>query len=647
MPSPLPGRAHTIRPRGLSDAVDGTNAFPGAMSSLRNFVPSPTTAGLFVPRPAALAMPGFSGFTSAAQVTCLYTVGNIAYGFISTGRFVGKDEPFAFNMATQALETISGVTAASLPATQATSGEWTPPTAAAVAGSIMFTHPGFPGGAIKIGWLDISGYTLSSLTGTTNASLTITALSGNPLTAGVQPGMVVAGAGIVAGSKVVSATATTLVLDTATTGAAPGVALTITGGTATAPQWGSGDLDTNALPSVPVAVAQFSERAYFATGVGVTYSDAGAPRQRTLATQALNFRNGLDVTALASLPLYSTTQGGIVASLLCFQGTAGMQQITGDPAFSTLVVNQINNTTGTLAPNTIAPIPGGGLAFIAPDGLRVVDYTATVSDPIGSKGSGVNVPFRYAISPSRMCGCYNQGVYRVTVQNGAKSNQPYEEYWLDLAGDNRVWTGPHTFPAALIQPWQGANNTFVVAPSPSLQTAATTPTLWGSFSWGGALWGGTPVAAQLFRSDPQPSLVSTYIELGAAMTCNYATTLLPDNKDGSANSVIEGTLGMQLPGGSTVSIVAVDELGDLLDQISIASISPTATMWGAFVWGVGVWASQAAAYIEYPLPFTGPLVFKQAIYSATVTAADGVGLGNMYLRIEELTYMMRGVQAIP
>src|SRR6185437_12090332 len=166
---PARGIPLTHRARGLSDAKDGSNAFPGAMLSLANLVPDPTTPGFFAPRPAAVALTSFGGFTSPAQVNALMVVGALAYGMIAetTGAFTGKDVPFAYNILTNAFETI-GIPrgAAALPATPATTGDWTPPSMAVVGSRIIVTHPGFPGGATKFGWLDISGFSDATHTGT-------------------------------------------------------------------------------------------------------------------------------------------------------------------------------------------------------------------------------------------------------------------------------------------------------------------------------------------------------------------------------------------------------------------------------------------------------------------------------------------------
>src|SRR5229473_2883727 len=201
MGSPLPGQPLTFRARGLSDAKDATNAPDGAMQLLTNLIPDPSTRRLFTPRPAAQQLTAFAGagLTTPAQVNELITVGAIAYGFCAdtAGAFAGKDVPYAFNVLTQAFQAIAiPEGAASLPATPATSGDWTPPVMAAVASRIMATHPGFAGGANPFfGWLDISGFSDATHTGAIG-SKTVTALSANVLQAGWQIGMNFAAAGV-------------------------------------------------------------------------------------------------------------------------------------------------------------------------------------------------------------------------------------------------------------------------------------------------------------------------------------------------------------------------------------------------------------------------------------------------------------------
>src|SRR4029077_1242505 len=111
---------------------------------------------------------------------------------------------------------------------------------------------------------------------------------------------------------------------------------------------------------------------------------------------------------------------------------------------------------GTSAANTVVTT-GKGLAFIAPDGLRLIDFEARVTDPIGVGGDGITVPFLNALIPSRMCAAYNSGVYRVQVQNGLAVGSPQQQWWFDFV--RGIWSGPHSQIASLMQPF---SNTFIV-----------------------------------------------------------------------------------------------------------------------------------------------------------------------------------------
>jgi hypothetical protein len=624
MPSHLRGRALTWKARGLSDADDGTNAFPGAMASLQNLVPNPSTRNQWVPRPAATQLTAFagSGLNTPGTGTGLVVVGNIAYGMCgdTAGAYNGKDVPFAYNIVTNTFEAVSIPRgAASLPASPPSSGDWTPPILAVVGSRILVTHPGFPGGAGSFfGWLDISGFADATKTGNTHSNTTIDGLSANVLQAGWQIGMIVSGAGIPANTTIIAIAANglSLTLSQAATATANGVALTVAGGTGTAPLWDSGNTNGNALAAVPLAVAQFNGRAYFAVGAGLTFSDAGSPCQVTNATQAITFRNGLNVTALGPVGLYSATAGGVVQSLIAFQGDAQMQQIQGDITFTSgLTVNAINSGVGTLAPLTVTSTPLG-LAFVAPDGLRILDASGRISDPIGAYGDGVTVPFIAAISPSRMCAAFNQNVLRVSVKNGNDPNQTVQEYWLDFS--LKVWSGPHTFPASVIAPYQGsAAQGFIL------------------FASG--------IAGKLWQSSAQPQSTSSYTENGTALSFTWKTTLLPDNDQMSENAIIESALGLTLPPSSSLLIQATDELGTLLDQVTLTGQGTAATIWGAFNWGNALWGGGSSTYRQYQIGWHQPLVFKQAQMQVNGISVAGLAIGNFYMRYEELAYDMQAV----
>lgn len=605
----------TFRPRGLSDALDGTNADQGAMAALTNLVPAPSTAGIFVPRPAAASKYTFGDFTTPTGVTALLVVGSRAYGMLSSGDFAGRDEPFCYDFTAASFVAITGPASANLPLTQSTSGDWTPPTMAMISNSrILVTHPGFPGSGIYFGIIDISGFSSNTITGDTHSNKTVDTLSANPITSGWQVGMTVSSSAgdIPGGTRIVALTSTSVTLSAAATGTNAGVTLTVAGGTAAAPLWASGNLSgAITFTSVPVAVANFNSRAYWATGNAVVYSDTLNPANVTNANQALTLGDTQAVTALAGLPLSSPITGGVIQSLIAFKGDAQMFQITGDAATSNLSLNSLNEASGTLAPNTICATPNG-LAFVAPDGVRLCGFDARISEPLGIYGKGVVVPFINAVHPSRMCAAYNQNVLRISVINGAKQNTPLEEYWYDFTAG--IWTGPHSFPSNLIAPYQQASNGFIQVPN--------------------------AVPASLFFSNPLPTPSASFTENGVALSWNWQTSLLPDMDELSMNAIIESAIAISLPSGQTVTAQWMDDSGALLDTVSINGASPAGGVWGSFNWGAAMWGSSVPPFRQVHIPWHQPLVFKQGSLSVSGNSATGVAVGNLYLGMQILQYIL-------
>jgi hypothetical protein len=666
------GTPITFRPGGLSDAVDASNAPPGAMTSLANLIPDPGTARVFVPRPAAVKSADFvaGGFASPGFVSGELIVGDLIYGMISTMRNPGNDEPYCFSMASRAFVPISGITAANTPVSPPSTGDWTPPILAQVGGRIIVTHPGFPSGTTKFGWFDVSGFT-ESTTGTLAATSAV--VTGNPSILGVQPGMTisdagvnippnttvlsttqfiltqqgvthgnttldglasttgvavgqpVAGLGIPNGTTVasfttgsvtmslpatgsgvttVTITGSTITMSAPATGSNVGSTLTIAGGTLTAPLWGAGDCDRNPLPSVPVGVAQMGGRAYFACGTnGIPFSDSGFACRvsNTTGVQALTTSDGLAVTAIAPLQL-SSLLGGIVQSLIAFEGVAKLQQISGDAALGTLTMNALPVATGTNSPLSICATERG-MAFISPEGLRIIDFSANVSSPIGDHGEGVTIPFIFATHPSRICAAARADTLRVSTG--------LQEFWYDLT--RRIWTGPHSFPASLIQPWRAS---FVVTPA--------------------------AVAASLWQSDASTSIASVFVENGNLLTWVFQPAPLPDNEQMAENALIEMTVACALAPTTVMTVVAQDISGEYLDTTTVTGLG-TATIWGQFNWGQALWGGSGAAYQQRSVDWYTPLVFKQLSLQFSGASNYNVKIGNIYMKYQILGYKLEQV----
>src|SRR5260370_26860332 len=100
------------RPKGLSDVLDSSSAFHGAMASLSNLIPDPSTPELWQCRPASILASSFPGFSSPGFVSVMLIVGDTAYGMIATSRNAGNDEPFAYHITDNTFHTVTGTISA-------------------------------------------------------------------------------------------------------------------------------------------------------------------------------------------------------------------------------------------------------------------------------------------------------------------------------------------------------------------------------------------------------------------------------------------------------------------------------------------------------------------------------------------------------
>jgi hypothetical protein len=388
----------------------------------------------------------------------------------------------------------------------------------------------------------------------------------------------------------------TINMTQAATGSTDQATLTITGGTLAAPLWGAGDCDRNPLPSVPLAVVMFNARAYFALGVnGIVFSDAGTPCRVSNQpnVQALTTNDGTAITMIAPLELTATLTGGIVQAVIAFSADGAMRQITGDMAANNLAMNLLPVATGTLAPLSVIPCILG-TAFISPQGLRFIRPDGSVTDPIGADGQGVTHPFQYAMYPSRICAEANVSVLRITVQHGSDPLQPFQEYWFDLS--RKTFSGPHSFPARLIQHWR---STFVLAP------IGVPASLWRSNSVGPAYAMGT---------------ASDFVENGNPLAWVGETVLLPDNAHMAMNAMVEAALTCAAAPGDTIQVVAINEQGSALDGVLL---QPTIVN---------------AALRERSLHWHEPIVYKQMSMQIRGASNSKVRIGNLYMKHEILGY---------
>ena len=131
-------------PKGLSDTLDATEAFPGAMASLQNLNFDPSSPNVLQCRPAAIQLlSGAAPIPQLGFVSDFYIVGSVVYVLAATSLNAGYDQPFAYDLAAGAIVPVANITPLNVPKSPPTSGAWTPPTMDLVGTKLVVTHPGF------------------------------------------------------------------------------------------------------------------------------------------------------------------------------------------------------------------------------------------------------------------------------------------------------------------------------------------------------------------------------------------------------------------------------------------------------------------------------------------------------------------------
>ncbi|KWB54181.1 hypothetical protein [Burkholderia ubonensis] len=527
-------------PKGLSDAFDATDAFPGACQLLSNLVFDQGNPEIVVARPGVgAAQTTFSGFNTPTFVSVFIVVGVIAYGMVSSARTAGFDEPFAYNLSTNTFITISGVTAGNVPASPATSGPWTPPTMTVVGTKILITHPGFSGtGSNFFGVVDVS----------------------NP----------------------------------------------------SAPAWSSSNLATNPLTGVPTSVANFNNRAYFAVGNTLQFSDPLNPLTRTNASQAVTVGDTTPITAQSGLPI-QTTSAGVIGALVAFKQSQ-VWQITGDPATNNLAVNYISLTTGCIAPRSV--VQGTfGIFFAGVDAPYILNFLGTLV-PLSSRPgtdfpADLQVPFQNTTQPSRISASFAGNVYRVCVPTLIQGQAQTNDYWYDI--HRKRWTGPHTFTYDCAAQY---GNAFIVS--------------------------GATQGAALFQSTTIPTSNSGYVDGSTAIVAHLRSANFPKTAHMQEVQVVESTIELASTGTAVnFNLTALDDQAGTLSTTFIQTVA-SGSIWGAFAWGQANWSSNSSIPHVYTIPWPVALVFQKMSIDVTVTPVNKVQIGTFFARYQDTGYTNRG-----
>jgi hypothetical protein len=524
-------------PKGLSDAYDASEAFPGACRALANLVFDQGNPELIVCRPGATRMTSFPGFTLPTFVSVHAAIGTVIYGMVSTNRNPGHDEPFAYDTVANAFTTISGVTNANTPTSPALTGAWQPPSMTVVGTKILITHPGFNGsGTLYFGVIDIS----------------------NPV----------------------------------------------------APAWSSSNLATNPLPSPPSWVANLNNRAYFAVGNVLYFSDVLSPLVATNAGQSLTLGDPTPIRAIEGLPI-QTTSAGVSQALLAFKDFQ-VWQITGDPTTQNLALNFLSLNVGTSAPRSLVQSPYG-VNFMAIDGPYIVDPLGLVrpltKQPQASD-QDIQQPFIYATTPSRVSAGYSGGIYRICLDTTLNGSIATNDYWFDT--QRRRWNGPHSFPHDCASQ---VGSYFVLSHQSK--------------------------GAALFKSQLFQDATSVYLDDGNSLSFYLESSTFPKDMSMSEKMVVESTIELGVAGGTvSYGITALDEQRNTLNH-ALINISSSATLWGGSTWGGGLWSSGINIPSVYTIPWTAPLVFQKMALVVTGSSKNNVSIGAFFARYQITGYMNR------
>ena len=372
--------------------------------------------------------------------------------------------------------------------------------------------------------------------------------------------------------------------------------------TISAPTWHAGNL-TGALPFIgtgPTAVTSFNGRAYYATGNTAIFSDAGNALNTTSATQALTIGDNTGITGFGQQPLGSATQGGIVQAILVFKQLS-ITQITGDPTTNNLTVNTLTSSVGCNAPRTIATTPAG-VMFMANDGIRYIQLTGYVSDPIPA----LKLPFINVYTPTRSCAAYNNGVYRISVISpNAQNTNTQAEYFFDF---KYGWTGPHTFPANIIVPFST-----------------------------GFMMANNSISGLMFTTAVSPSPTDTYVENGNQLTWQVLSAPIRNAAPMQQMELIESTCKYITGGvGESITISALYSPGGSSSQqneLATLTFQVGGTIWGAFNWGAADWSQIEGGLSTYTVPWPDVISFQDLQWQVTGTSVLGQRFNNITSRV--------------
>ena len=385
------------------------------------------------------------------------------------------------------------------------------------------------------------------------------------------------------------------------------------------PTWTASNTATNALPSVPNAVVNFNNRAYFSCSNFVYYSDVLVPTTMTNAGQSLTVGDTTPVIGISGLPV-QTTSAGVVGAIMVFKQYQ-IWQITGDAAVTgSLSQNFLSLNIGCLSPRSIVQTPYG-LFFIGIDGPYYISAMGQVMPLTKDQQKlvqDVQKPFQAIINPSRAAASFSGSIYRVSLKSTLNGLVQSGDYWFDVT--TKRWTGPHTFSYDNISPY---SNYFIISSNSA--------------------------GAALFASPYIPTASSTYLDNGSSITVSMQSAFLPKTQNINVKQVVEST--MELAAQSApinYSITAFGEDYSTIGYVSTTSYNPS-SLWGTTaqggnnkLWGTTaqggsnvIWSTGQGNPKTNAIPWTSPLVFKKVSIGVTALASYSLEIGALSFKYSD------------
>lgn len=355
------------------------------------------------------------------------------------------------------------------------------------------------------------------------------------------------------------------------------------------PTWHAGDL-SGAIQFatagvLPIAVINFNGRAYYTVNNTEIFSDVLAGTNCTNANQILTIGDSNPITGVSAQPFTNNVTGGVVQALAIFKAL-GITQITGDAALSNLTVNAVISGIGTMAPRTLAQTPAG-VMFMANDGIRILQLSGQVSDPIPA----VKLPFIRAVVPTRASAAFNNGVYRIALRTQPTSGEAQDlyEYHYDFKFG---WTGPHPKGWSNIIPY---GNGFLVT-------------------------GGVGVSVYLLTYSVVPSSSDTYSDGGwiASPSWKRQSAYFKNDPAMAAHDLLESQV-RYLSGGQGETITVSSNTPQGVQETQTFTGVVAGTLWGGFNWGAANWNYSQGAMQPYRVAWSDVIAFDDL--SITVSAA--------------------------